>query len=284
MAALQLVAAIFFLFLTNSVLHAQFLGRQTGCYTAPIIANPNRPTVANPADITQYGVLEVEYGWDGSWPASGIQGRDIVSLIKFGLLCDVELRWASTNFLSRSDSLGYRNGFGDNWIGPQVRFYRQTARVPSLAVSYEIKFPSASQEKGLGSGRQDHAFVFLASKDVYEIHFDFNATYFLIGRQNGSGFDRDVQLDLSFSHVLRGPLWIAGEVYGSSRLNADTPGFASTLWALTYNFSPRCVMDAGIDVGIGPNAPDERVFAGVTYSIANLYSALKPSSHLKKGQ
>jgi len=24
----------------------------------------NRPTVANPADITQYGVLEVEYGYN----------------------------------------------------------------------------------------------------------------------------------------------------------------------------------------------------------------------------
>src|ERR1700733_9756736 len=147
MAALQLLAAFLLLLLTSCGLQAQFLDRQTGCYTAPIIANPNRPTVANPADITQYGVLEVEYGWDGSWPASGIQGRDIVSLMKFGLLCDVELRWASTNFLSRSDSLGYRNGFGDNWLGPQVRFYRQTAHIPSLALSYEIKFPSASQNK-----------------------------------------------------------------------------------------------------------------------------------------
>ena len=29
-----------------------------------IVANPNRPTVANPADITQYGVVEVEYGYN----------------------------------------------------------------------------------------------------------------------------------------------------------------------------------------------------------------------------
>src|SRR2546421_99223 len=29
-----------------------------------IVANPNRPTVADPADITQYGVLEVEYGYN----------------------------------------------------------------------------------------------------------------------------------------------------------------------------------------------------------------------------
>jgi len=43
------------------------MGKQTGCYAdstaaSPIAAHPNRPTVANPADITQYGVLELEYG------------------------------------------------------------------------------------------------------------------------------------------------------------------------------------------------------------------------------
>lgn len=40
------------------------MGKQTGCYADSIAANPNRPTVANPADITQYGVVELEYGWD----------------------------------------------------------------------------------------------------------------------------------------------------------------------------------------------------------------------------
>jgi len=283
MAVLRPLVAVFSLFLTTSGLHAQFLGRQTGCYSATLAANPNRPTVANPADITQYGVLEVEYGWDGSWPGRGVQEQDIVSLLKFGLLCDVELRWASTNFLSQSDSLGHRSGFGDNWLGPQIRFYRETAHAPALALSYEVKIPSASQARGLGSGRQDHGFIFLASKNVRGTHFDFNATYFLIGRQNAPGFDRDVQLDLSFSHPLRGPIWITGEFYGSTPLNSYTPGFASTLWALTYQFSPRLVVDTGMDVGLGPSTPDKRVFAGVTYSIANLYSALKQSRRSKKG-
>jgi hypothetical protein len=43
---------------------AQWMGKQTDCYADSIAANPNRPTVANPADITQYGVLELEHGWD----------------------------------------------------------------------------------------------------------------------------------------------------------------------------------------------------------------------------
>src|SRR4029077_16135876 len=50
---------------------AQWMGHQTDCYAPTIQANPNRPTVANPADITQYGVLELEYGWDQSSLGAG---------------------------------------------------------------------------------------------------------------------------------------------------------------------------------------------------------------------
>ena len=46
----------------------QWMGKQTACYADSIVANPNRPTVADPADITQYGVLELEYGCDRVWP------------------------------------------------------------------------------------------------------------------------------------------------------------------------------------------------------------------------
>jgi hypothetical protein len=58
---------------------AQWMGKQTGCYADHIAAIPNRPTVASPADITQYGVLELEYGWDSGPPLASIRRRSAVS-------------------------------------------------------------------------------------------------------------------------------------------------------------------------------------------------------------
>src|SRR5947209_20508673 len=78
---------------TSQAAVGQWMGKQTGCYADSIAANPNRPTVANPADITQYGVLELEYGWDQFWPDVGVQQASAGGLLKFGMLCDVELRW-----------------------------------------------------------------------------------------------------------------------------------------------------------------------------------------------
>ena len=249
----------------------QWMGKQTGCYADSISANPNRPTVANPADITQYGLLELEYGWDPSWPQQGVQQTMLEGLLKFGMLCDVELRWTTTSFLSQTDPTGTHRTFGDNWIGPQVRVYRQTKHVPTLAFGYAVKIPSASTEAGLGSGRVDHAFAFLASKDIAHFHFDFNATEFLVGQPGGTGTDRNQQLNLAFSRFIRGGLQFTGEFYGNTRLNPATPGFASSLWALTYTVVPRLVIDGGFEAGITSGGPHRHVFLGVTWSIANLY-------------
>lgn len=248
---------------------AQWMGKQTGCYADSIVANPNRPTVADPADITQYGVLELEYGWDRVRPGGGVKQTSLGGLLKFGLLCDVELRWTTTSFLSQTDTSGTHRGLGDNWLGPQIRFYRQTKRAPAFSFSYVVKIPSASDS--LGSDRIDHAFTLLASKDIAHFHFDFNASQFLIGRPSAAGFDKNQQLNLAFSHTVRGHLLFTGEFYGNTRLNQATPGFASSLWALTYAVTPRLVIDAGFEAGLTSGGPHRHAFVGATYSIANLY-------------
>jgi hypothetical protein len=253
----------------------QWIGKQTGCYADAIAANPNRPTVADPADITQYGVLELEYGWDRQWPQAGVVQTSAGGLLKFGLLCDVELRWNTTSFLSQADTGGTHRGFGDNWIGPQIRIYRQTARVPSMAFSYSVKMPSASAEDGLGTGRVDHAITFFASKDISHFHFDFNATTFLLGRPGASGFDNTQEFNLAFSHAIRSGFQFTGEFYGQTRLNRVTPSFASSLWALTYTVTPRFVIDGGFEAGLTDGGPHRHAFAGATYSIANLYPGFR---------
>jgi outer membrane putative beta-barrel porin/alpha-amylase len=262
-------------FAADTPASAQWIGKQRGCYADSITANPNRPTVANPADITQYGVLELEYGWDRIWPQAGVHQTTLEGLLKFGLLCDIELRWTTTSFLSQTTGDVTQQGFGDNWLGPQIRLYRQTKSVPTLSFSYAVKIPSADENNGLGTGRVDHALTFLASKDVAHIHFDFNATQYWIGRVGTRGFDRNNQLNLAFSFFIHGPLQLTGEFYGDTELNRDSPAFASSLWALTYTVTPRLVIDSGYEATLTAGGPHRHVFVGVTYSIANLYPGWK---------
>jgi len=250
---------------------AQWMGKQTGCYTDSIAANPNRPTVSNPAHVTQYGVLELEYGLDRQWPQEGVRQTSSGGLLKFGLLCDIELRWNTTSFLSQTDGTGTNSSFGDNWLGTEIRVHRQTTRLPTMAFGYAFKIPSASAENGLGTGRVDHSFTFGASESVAHFNFDFNVTEFLVGQPTASGFDTNQQLALALSHAIHGNLQFAGEFYGDTQLNPTTPGFASSLWALTYTVVPRLVIDGGLEVGLTTGGPHRHAFLGLTYSIANLY-------------
>jgi hypothetical protein len=249
----------------------QWMGKQTGCHADSIVANPNRPTVSNPAHVTQYGVLELEYGWDHLWREENIHQTSMGGLLKFGLLCDVELRWNTTSFLSQSDSTGTHRTFGDNWFGTELRFHRQTKSLPTMAFSYAYKIPSASTEDGLGTGRADHSFTFGASESIAHFNLDFNFTQFLLGRPHTFGFDENQQLALAFSRTIHGGLQFVGEFYGQAQLNRTTPGFASSLWALTYTVIPRLVIDGGFEGGLTPGGPHRHAFFGVTYSIANLY-------------
>ena len=227
--------------------------------------------MSNPAHITQYGVLELEYGFDRYWLAGDIRQASMTGLLKFGLLCDVELRWTTTPFLSQTDSQGTHGTFGDNWLGTEIRLHRQTSRLPTLALSYALKLPSASTANGLGSGKVDHSFTFAATERIWRSTFDLNITQTLVARPGASGFDHNQQLALAFSRALHGRLQGAAEIYGNTRLNETTPGFVSSLWALSWTVLPRLVVDAGFEAGLNSSAPNFHAFAGFTYSIASLY-------------
>ena len=140
-----------------------------------------------------------------------------------------------------------------------------------MAFSYAFKIPSASTENGLGTGRVDHSLTLGASENIAHFNFDFNLTQFLIGRPTASGSDENQLMALAFSHAIRGGLQFAGEFYGETRLNQTTPGFASSLWALTYTIAPRLVIDGGFEAGLTSGGPRRHAFVGATYSLGNLY-------------
>lgn len=241
-----------------------------------IVANPNRPTVADPADITQYGVLEVEYGFDHVRGLQQERENNLVGLYKFAATCNFEIRWDVETLLRQTAGGVTQTGFGDNALGFEYRFHRQSKRIPALSIGYSLKFPSASVAKGLGTGKYDHEIRFYASKDILGTHFDFNTAYIFLGRPTGAGTDQLTQVNLAFSHPIYKKLQFTGEFYGNIFYNNSTPAFADALWALTYAVTPRLVVDTGIDHGLNSAAPfHRRYFVGVTYSIADIYKAIR---------
>lgn len=243
-----------------------------------ITATPNRPGVANPADVTQRGVLELEYGWERGFRSPEFKTRTAaVGLIRFGLTEDFELHLGMENYVSQiSDNPeGRRSGVGNTSPGFKYRFIEAEEIWPTLSFAYDIKVPTASWRKGLGSGRVDHNLTFLASKEkLLGLDWDFNYVLGWIGKEGKKSFDDSHLLALAFFRPLFGPLGISGEIYGGPRLNRQTPGFGSTDWAFIYTVTPRIVLDAGVDIGLTSAARDITYFAGITIALVDIYRRL----------
>ena len=250
---------------------------ESSCLSKVIVSVPSRPTVSNATDTTQCGAVELEYGWERQWVSTGTHQTDVSGGLRLGLTPSLDFHWASADFLSMVNRNAVHSGFGDSWLGLKYRFSRQNKHVPSFGVFYQAKLPSADDKSGMGTGQVDHAISFLASKDIGRVHLDFNVIEVLAGRSIISGFDHNTGSALSCWVPVSKKLTLVVEGHGSNELNQATPGFASALTGMTYKVNPRLFLDGGIDSGVTPSAPGERVFVGITYAVANLYRTLSPS-------
>lgn len=230
-----------------------------------ITAVPNRPTFASTAEMVRLGVFEVEYGFEAAKGHQNING-----LLKWGAVKNLEL-WFLNNPIERDAGIA---GLGDSGAGFKYKLFPQKKARPTLAVLYVATLPTARPE--LGVGAMAHLVQVLVSKDFGKHHFDVNEGVQFVGRRLSGGFDRAYFTALSYYHPLRGKWGYTGEIAGFSRLNATTPATMTLLNAATYTLSSRLVLDGGAYVAAYGQLPRITVFAGVTYSIANLYH-LRPS-------
>ena len=226
---------------------------------AALTAVPNRPSASTTAETVQAGVFEVEYGVE---IASGHQ--DVNGLNKIGLTPNLEVRFGSNPF-ERDSAVG---GFGDSSIGAKYRLLRASdgSKIPSVAFLYTFYAPTATHELGLE--HSCHLAQILVSQDIGKHHFDFNEGVAFTARH--AGFDRAYFTALAYSHPLRGKWGWTQEVSGWSRTNAETPANMSVLGAVTYNVSPRLVLDSGLSVAVFGSLPRAVFVGGVTYSVAEI--------------
>jgi hypothetical protein len=271
------VYALNLFFVFGSCLGIAAAEARESCLNTTMLSVPGRPTVANATDVTECGVVEIEYGLERQWPGAGANRDDLSGGLRIGLARHLDFHWSSAAFLHLRDWAGDRTGFGDSWLGLKYRLLGQTKWRPSVGVFYAAKVPSASAPLGLGSGEVDHDISFLASKDIkrLHLHLDFNLIELMVGREHLGGFDHNTGLALAFWLPVSRRITLVTEPYGYTLLNQNSPAFASVMAGFNYQVRPRIYLDSGLDVGVTVGSPRKRVFVGVTYAIGNVYSWLR---------
>lgn len=239
-----------------------------------ITVNPNRPSFANPATTTMPGVAELEFGLQRTLFPDSSRSDFQSTLLKLGITEDFELRIGWNGIARNTDPGGAsQSGPSDPNIGFTWRFLRQDAAGADLALSYAHKFPRASVEKGIGSGVADDTLVLLASRDFGKLHADFNVLETWVGQPDGPRI-KQPGAALALTHPLSGAWGIGAEVYAIGASDAG-PRTLATLWNLSYQVSPRLVLDAGFDRGLNKEAARWNYYLGLTYGLGRFRKTLR---------
>jgi Putative MetA-pathway of phenol degradation len=197
---------------------------------------PARPTVSNPAEFQRPGVLELD----------------------------------TDSPFSQKEGGARQTGAGDTQLGAQLVLRHEDARGPGVAVAYYLKLPTASESKGLGTGRFDHSVLALFSRKRGETTFDFNAVYLNAGRTTDAGRASSAQAALAASRDVTERFGLQGELSGMTR-NDEQPGALFALGVATYKLSRRMELDCGVRFGLTHEAPRIGAVAGLTVGVARLF-------------
>ncbi|MBT9329825.1 transporter [Paracidobacterium acidisoli] len=236
-----------------------------------IAASPTRPNFDLPASTTQCGMLEVDYGWAIQPMGNGSTQNLINGSFRYGVTPRLDLRWGSGSYIVQTGAAP-TNGIGDQWFGARYRFHEQARITPAFAVMYNIKAPTASPAKGLGSGYVDHSFLFIASRDVKKYHFDFNTVGTMAG--GAKGYDGGVQFGLALWRPVSAKLAFVVESYGGTQ-PATPDRFGAAVAGATYNVTSRLVLDAAYYRTYTAGSPRQQFTSGFTYTMGSPHQAIR---------
>lgn len=230
-------------------------------------ATPYRPTLSNPADLSEPGWLEVEFGWQRLKGGSDNR-RDsfpVVAKLAFtenwGMLVGGELAVQRTD----TDNVMYKGG-GDTTLTVKHRIPTATEGT-AWGIEASYKFPTAKDT--IGTGKADYSLTGIYSIDFSENHLDLNLGATRAGAITDGTGRIQYNWASSVSRNLDEKWGIFGEFSGSYQ--RGMPALSQCMAGASYNFSKRIVFDAGVSSGLAAASQDWSAFAGVTILLDKLW-------------
>jgi Putative MetA-pathway of phenol degradation len=231
--------------------------------------SPVRPTISDSGKIQKKGVLQIEYGIDADYRAPDYLNRQTAPLgIYFAANKRLRLDLEVETFTSQR-FFGRESGIGDVTLGFKTLLRTDPDKHLAVGFAYDIKLPSANENKNLGTGRVDHDVRVIFDRAYGKNDFIANFAYLNIGRNNSRKRASGTQVVLAYERELPKNFGAQFELIGNS-VSASQPRGIYTLAALTYKISKRFVLDLGVHPGFGREAPKFSLFGGITLGAGNL--------------
>jgi hypothetical protein len=226
---------------------------------------PYRPTVSNPAQLSQAGWLEVESGFNRSRSEDASWRNNLPYTLKLALSQDFGILLGGDASVTQADANGEMSGFGDTLLLLKNRF--GATENSAFGVEYGLK--AATAPVGLGTGKTDYLVNGIFSTEIRAHTIDLNLGVTQLGANQPNEGVQQVSWATTLSRPA-GEFWtVAAEFSGTSRQGVmPTNQF---LVAGSYAMNRRLVLDLGVARGISTASPQWSGFFGVSFLAGKVF-------------
>jgi len=228
------------------------------------VAFAARPLTTDDAWTVEKGTFQVETGFDFTRQDNHDKELSPSITLTYGLFDRMDIGVGSAYLFVNPAEGEKENGFADTELKIKYRLLDDKDWLPAFAISGVLKIPTASESKGLGSGKTDFGINTIFTKNLskrWVLHL--NLGYTFIGEH---GERNEFSYSLAGQFVLSDKWSLGGEIGGVNNFNghkSDDP--FSGLLGIQYMLSEILILDAGVEIGMNKAAPDFRLTIGLTF-------------------
>ena len=229
-----------------------------------------RPLTIDNADPSEQGTFEFEMGVEYESDSS-CNHAEFPFGLSYGLLPDVSIGASFGGQIEeRNEEVGNDRacGLGDFEINAKWRFFNETDLCPAMALAAAVKFPTADDDKGLGSGEIDYDLSWIVSKSLTDmIGGHVNVGYTWVGQPGGEDVGDIVHYGAALEVQGNDAMQWVGEVFAEKELQKDTQMLVLCNVGLRWSLSENLMLDMAVGTGLnGDVAPDITATAGLTWA------------------
>jgi hypothetical protein len=228
-------------------------------------AHAGRPLVVDDAGTVEVRHFEWEAGWGFVRDGATKHGDFPVSLT-YGVTQKLEAGVGFGGQIERlMDAAGQQKSesdWGDLFLGAKWNPLSADRWWAEHAVAFTVKFPTADEDKGMGSGEMDYDLTYILTKGVgARVNVDFNIGYTWAG-----GDDDFLHYGLAGRWQLLERVELVGEVFAQTPFPDTCETSVSMNAGARWRVIDSLVWDAAAGAGLNGNAPDWTATTGLTWT------------------
>ena len=222
-----------------------------------------RPLTTDDAYTVEKGKFQLETGFDFARQDNHDREFSPSMTLTYGLFERMDMGLGGGYLFIHPAEGQKENGLADTELKIKYRLIDEKDLMPSFAIAGKLKIPTASESKGLGSGKMDFGINLIFTKNLSKrLVLHLNLGYTFIGEDR---VNNEFNYSVAGQFIISDKWALVGEIVGVNNLNGrkgDDPfsGLLGTYYLITDNI----VWDAGVEIGMSKAAPDFRFTTGLT--------------------